>query len=146
MASDYSRGVPRELTAGDAWTRGLLILMSVGVAMLTVLGALGSMVSMDPQDTVSVAAIVVPAGVAVVGILLACIGGSWSRWASGLFGTLYCATGVLNLASLSEWWTGSRLDLAVAAALCAITTVGWSAIVLAVPAARTSRSARLSAR
>lgn len=79
MTSDYSRGAPRELTASDAWTRGLLILMSIGIAMLTALAAFGSLLSIDPQDHVPAGWFLPPAGAAALGVILAVVGGAWSR-------------------------------------------------------------------
>lgn len=114
--------------------------MSVGIAMLTALA-----VSMDPQDHIPARWFLLPAGVAALGIILAVFGGAWSRWASGVLGTLYFAVGVLGLASASDWWTWSRMGVAMAVTLCAIAALGACAIVLAIQAARASRDVRKSA-
>lgn len=117
------------------------MLMSVGGGMLAALMVFGSLMALGPEDEVPPEWILIPAGLAALGIAMAAFGGAWSRWASGLMGTLYVTAGAGTLASERlQLWLSSRAHIATAVALCVITALGATAIVLAIRVARTSQA------
>ncbi len=121
------------------------MVMSAGAGMLAALEIFGSLMALGPEDEVPPEAILIPAGVAAVGIVLACFVGAWSRWASGVLGVLYGGAGVQGLNELADWWRGSRSDIATAAIFGSMIALGAVAVAVAIRAARTSRADQLRA-
>lgn len=136
-------GVRGEMTRGDAWTRVLLMLMSVGAGAIAALAVLGSLVAASSEEEPSASNILVPAGFAVIGIALACLGGAVARWGCVLLGAFVAFQGFSALTSMSlDRWPETRSDAVSAAVLAAVAGVGVTAIAVAVGAAVAERRPR----
>lgn len=115
------------------WSRVVLGLMSVGFALVAGVAFLGSMMAMGPEDEVPQVWILVPAAAALLGIVLAALGGLLARFTSGSFGLLMVVCGSWFLAQRPlQDWLQSRFDVGFAVFFCTAIALGLTALILAI--------------
>ena len=115
------------------WSRVLLGLMALGFALLAGLGLLGSMMAMGPENEIPREWILAPALVALIGMVLAGLGGLPAGIASGVLGLVTLAGGSMFLAQRPpQDWLQSRFDVGLAAMLGAAIALGLAAVIVAI--------------
>lgn len=115
------------------WSRVLLALMSLGFAVVAGIALLGSMMAMGPEGEVPQEGILVPAAVALVGIVLAGFGGLPARIALGVVGLLTVVGGSLFLVQRPpQDWLHSRFEVGFAAMFFAAIALGLTAVIVAI--------------
>ena len=109
------------------WSRVLLGVLSVGSVVVSVLLVTIDLVMIERGFRIPAGVSATPAVMAVVGIVLAGVGGPASRIAAGLYG-LVAGAGAAIVAVLHPGLAGRPL---VAAVLLGVTAIGSAAIIVA---------------